>query len=428
MIGVGEVLVGYIWRLVPLAGLLVCSGFFSASETALFNLSRGELYRMGQSGRAGRLAAGLMRSPRRLLNTLLLANMLVNVAFSAIVAVMVLGVRAEGAPAWMAWAGSLAGLLALIFIGEVCPKALALAYGRRWSLVAAPILRVVQRVLGPVLWAFESVLVFPLMRMVAPAPAGRPDISADELDALLDLSAKQGVIDRDVNSLLQEIFDLREIRVSKIMVPRVDMIACDINAPRAGLVESFTRTRLRRMPVYDGDVDNIVGVVPARRVLLSPQTPMRELVSPPTYVPEAANIERVLLLLRTKRTQMAIVVDEYGGTAGLVTMEDVLEEIVGDIPDPRGADRGPLVRRTGTHEYLIDADLAIHEWTEAFKTDLESREISTIGGFVLLQLGRMAAVGDTVTWRNLLFTVVSMRGRRGRRIGTLRLQLLEHSP
>jgi len=169
-----------------------------------------------------------------------------------------------------------------------------------------------------------------------------------------------------------------------------------------------------------------VGVVPARRLLLSPQTPIRELLSPPTYVPEAANIERVLLHLRTRRTQMAIVVDEYGGTAGLVTMEDVLEEIVGDIPDPRGDDRGPLVRHTGTHEYLIDADLAIHEWTEAFKTDLESREISTIGGFVLLRLGRMAAVGDTVTWRNLLFTVVSMRGRRGRRIGTLRLQLLEH--
>ena len=425
MIGWADFLIRHLWQLVPLAGLLACSAFFSASETAMFNLSRGDLHRMQQSGRSGRMVVMLMRNPRRLLNTLLFGNMLVNVAFTATAAVMVLGLRASGTPAWAVAAASLAPLLALIFFGEVCPKALALSYGHRWALVSAPVLRIARRVLGPVLWVLESLLVFPLMRIVAPAPARRPDISAEELDALLDLSAKQGVIGRDVNTLLQEIFELRDIRVSKIMVPRVDVIAYDINAPRAGLLDLFRRTRLRRIPVYDGDIDHVVGVVHAKRLLLSPQTSMRDLVTAPTYVPEAANIERVLLHLRVSAAQMAIVVDEYGGTAGLVTLEDVLEEIVGDIPDPRDADRGPLVERTGRREYLLDADLAIHEWTEAFKTDLGSREISTIGGFVLSRLGRMAAVGDTVSYRNLLFTVVSMRGRRGRRIGKLRLQLLE---
>ena len=417
-----------LWQWLPLAGLLACSGFFSASETAFFNLSRADLLRLQQGGRPGRIAAALMRNPRRLLNTLLLGNMLVNVAFSAITAVLILGLRAGGAGALAVGAASVAPLLALIFFGEVGPKALAMAIGQRWALVAAGPLAVVERVLGPVLWVLETLLVFPLMRIVAPAPSDRADISADELDALLDLSAKRGAIDHDANALLQEIFELRDIRVAKIMVPRVDVIAYDVNAPRAGLVDLFRRTHLRRIPVYDGDIDHLVGVVPTKRLLLAPHTPMRELVAPLTYVPEAANIERVLLHLRTRHAQMAIVVDEYGGTAGLVTLEDLLEEIVGDIPDPRGADRGPAVQRVGDGEYLLDGDLAIHVWTDAFQMDLGPAPISTIGGFVLSLLGRVPAVGDRAAYRNLRFTVESMTGRRGRRIGKLRLELLEERP
>ena len=148
---------------------------------------------------------------------------------------------------------------------------------------------------------------------------------------------------------------------------------------------------------------------------------IRELLAKAPFVPEAANIERVLLQFRVTRTQMAIVVDEYGGTAGLVTLEDVLHEIVGEIPDPNAAERYH-VERISNREYLIDGELGIHQWADVFPTDLSRRRISTVGGFVTSQLGRMPKVGDRVTHRNLRFIVESMRGRR---IQTLRLELLE---
>ena len=130
----------------------------------------------------------------------------------------------------------------------------------------------------------------------------------------------------------------------------------------------------------------------------------------------------MLLQFRTREAQMAVVVDEYGGTAGVVTLQDVLEEIVGSIPDPHEAARGPAVKKLGEREYLIDANLAIHEWAEAFKTDLSPKRISTVGGFVTSLLGKIAQVGDSAVYRNLQFTVESMRGRR---IAQLRLELLE---
>jgi CBS domain containing-hemolysin-like protein len=216
--------------------------------------------------------------------------------------------------------------------------------------------------------------------------------------------------------------ELTDLRVGDIMVPRVDMICCDIDAPRAGLIRMIQDKRLRRVPVYERDVDHILGVVQAKRVLLSPDRPLREMVVPVPFVPQAANLERTLLQLRVKRSQLAVVVDEYGGTAGLVTLEDILEEMVGDIPDRHGTAAGPPVRKTSPGQYVIDGDLGVHEWDDVFGTDLRRRRISTVGGFVTSLLGRIPAVGDTVEYRNLCFTVLSVRRRR---IEQLQLELRE---
>jgi putative hemolysin len=420
MIAWTDALLAQLWQAIPLAALLCGSAFFSATETALFNLSRGELHRMAAAGAAGRLVVALMRQPRRTLNVLLFANMVVNVAFAAASAVMVLDLRREGLSGWGAGVASLVPLLALIFLGEVCPKTLAFVYSPQWALLSAGPLVVVRRVLGPVVWLVEMLLVWPMTRLAAPRTSRQATISAPELEALLNLSAQRGVIDHDANALLQEIVDLPNIRAGTVMVPRVDVIAHDVNAPRAALVKLLRRTHLRRIPVYDGDLDHLLGVVHAKRVLLNPDVPIRELLRPLTYLPEAANLERALLQLREKRTQMAIVVDEYGGTAGLITLEDILEQIVGDIPDPRGAVRGPAVQRVGEDEYLLDADLSIHEWSDVFETDLDSTQIRTVGGFVMALLGRVPMEGDEATFRNLSFRVESVRGRR---IGRIRLRL-----
>jgi CBS domain containing-hemolysin-like protein len=198
------------------------------------------------------------------------------------------------------------------------------------------------------------------------------------------------------------------------------MITRDLATPRAGLIQTFKETGLTRLPICDGHADNIVGVISSRTLLMSPRTPLRELLEPLTFVPEAASVERLLVGFRAGSTQLAIVVDEYGGTAGLVTLEDILEEIVGDMPDPRELQSQPAVRKIGDELYELNGNLPIHEWADAFEIDLRHRRITSIGGFVTWLLGRIPKIGDTVTYRNLHFTVESLDRRR---IGRLKLQL-----
>jgi len=420
---VASFLADHMGQLLTMAVLLAASGFFSGTETALFSLTRGQLYRLRNSHGAGKLAADLMANANRTLHTLLLGNLLVNVAYAGLSAAMVLDLPAGSA--WLAPVVSLVPLLVLILFGEVAPKMIAHALGEKWALLAAPAAAVIGRTFAPPLWILDRLIVGPMTRILAPQRAGHAHIVNDELASVLALSAKRGIISNDANALLQEIVELTDLKVADVMVPRVDMIACNVDASRSELLDLFARTRLRRIPVYEGEIDNIVGLIHAKHLLLQPDKPLRELVVPVVFVPEAGNVERLLMQFRVRQVQVAIVVDEYGGTAGLVALEDVLEEIVGDIPDPGQAEAEPPVRQLGDKQYLINADLAIHEWADAFKIDLAHRRISTIGGFVTAQLGRIPHVGDEATYRNLRFRVEAMRRKR---ITTLRLDLLEDAP
>jgi len=415
-----EFLSAHGWKVVGQAALLVSSAFFSGSETAVFSLSRSQLYRLSHGGPSGRLVAALAGRPRKLLNTILLGNMLVNTAYTALAAAIAIALAQGpgGLPAWAVGLISLGMLIVLILVGEVAPKVVALALGERLAILVAPPLAFLQKALAPLLWVLQKVIVTPVTLLLAVPPDARGDVSADELAALLKLSARRGILQHDANTLLQEILELKDLRVRDIMVPRVDLAAFDLARPRGELLDLFRRTKFRKVPAFDLSIDNVVGLLHAKRLVLNPAAPLRSLLSPVPFVPLQADLERVLLQFRVTRTQMAIVVDEYGGTAGLVTLEDVLEEIVGDIPAPGEA--GSPVRQVAPGEYLVEGDLAIHEWRDFVRMDLPSRRISTLGGFVLAQLGHVPQVGEQVRFRNLLFTV---EGLRGRRVGTLRVRL-----
>jgi len=410
------------WKLAVLLVLLCWSGFFSGSETAMFNLSRAQLFRFRHGKSLARLTVSLMDNPRRVLNTLLLGNMLVNTAYAAVSAVAILEMGRAGAPGWFVAVAPIIALLVLILFGEVTPKMLAFAAGPRLAPLSAAVLTVLERLFLPILWVLETAMVVPLTRMLAPRHSGRADVSPRELAAILDLSAKRGLIGHDANALLQEIVSLTEIKVGEIMVPRVDMIAYDVEGPPEGLMKLLSATRHRKIPVYQRDLDHILGAVHAKRLLLEPTVPLRSLAVKLPFVPLTANLERLLVLFRVTRTQMAIVVDEYGGTAGLVTLEDVLEQIVGDIAEGHELPHGEAVEQVSDNEYVVDGDLAIHEWAEAFGIDLSSGRISTIGGLVTSLLGRIPRPGDTVTYRNLRFAVESVHRRR---VDKLRIRLLE---
>jgi CBS domain containing-hemolysin-like protein len=405
--------------------LLGWSAFFSGSETALFNLSGAQLERLTASSRpVHRLTASLMRRPRKLLNTILFGNMLVNVSFAAISAYLVHQLHVAAFPTWIVMTFTFAPLVAVILLGEVTPKVLAILTGPSWAVTASPVIAGVGRVLNPLVRVMDSMVIHPLTRILSHRPLQLGGVTGEELSELLELSAKQGLIDHDTSGMLQEVLELTDLRVADIMVPRVDMVCFDVQGPVESLRELFRKTNLRKVPVYKETLDNIIGTVNAKDLLLNPRAQPASLVRMPLFVPETGNLEQLLVQFRRSGRQLAVVVDEYGGTAGLVSLEDVLEEIVGELPDASGEALEAPVRRISDREYLISADLGVHQWADVFKIDLASEHISTLGGFVTSRIGRLAQIGDVVSYRNLRFSVESMRHRR---IGTLRLELLGDS-
>ncbi len=413
----------HLWSIASLGLLLLGSAFFSGSETALFSLSAAHRHTLAESRNwLGRLAVRLTRRPRRLLNTLLLGNMIVNVAFSSTAAVLWLVLQKAGANPWVLGVASLVPLLTLILFGEVMPKMLAYSAAPQWSVIAAGPIFVAQKIMLPVLWVLESVIVSPVAKIIVPHAEESENLSADEFAALMNLSARQGIIDHDAGLLLQEIVGLTNVKAADVMVPRVDVVSYNVDDGAAGLIELFRKSRLGKVPIFEKDLDNVLGVIHAKHLLLTPATPLADLLKPVSFVPESANLDRVLMQFRVTGKQMAIAVDEYGGSAGLITLEDILEEIVGDLPDTGEAELAQPVQKISDKEYLISADLSARQWAEVFRIDLSHHRISTIGGLVVWLMGKIPQVGDTITFRNLLFTAEETQGRRLR---TLRLKFLE---
>ncbi len=403
-------------QVLSMAVLLAASAFASGTETALFSLTRRDIAQLEQS-MSGRVAVGLLKRPRSLLTALLLFNMLVNVAFSATAALIILRIKASGAGALSIIAASVVPLLLLILLGEVTPKMIAYSSSRAWSATVAIPVSFLERVLRPPIVCLDVMVISPLSRIITPPGPARSEITHEELASLMEISAHHAGIPTDTGSMFREIVELANLKVRDVMVPRTDMITCDIDGEPEALVALVRETGLRKVPVRGAAQDEIIGVIYARDLLLKPGTPLADLLSPVFFVPESATLEKVMPLFREKKMQFALVVDEYGSTAGLVTLEDILEEIVGDIRDRHEIDTPPTVQQCGEDEYRVTGDLAIHEWVGVFKIEESvGRRIHTFAGLVAYLLGRIPSPGDTVRWKNLSMTVESVRRRRAERI------------
>ena len=422
---IGQFLTAEILHVLVLAALLGVGAFFSGAETALFALSPGDLFEMARDRRRlVRLAALLMRRPDNVLTTVLLGTNVSNIIYFVSSTLLVVKVRQVEHGLFWASAVSIASLLAVILLSEILPKAVCFLIPRRLAPLAAAGLAPMGRLLGPAHRFLMKWLINPMTRLLAPARRHDAGLTAEEMGALLTLSQKRGLISDDETALLQEVLELTELRAGDIMVPRVDVVAFDADGSREDLIDLMRRTRINKVPVYEGDLDHVVGIVQAKALLSEPDRSPRELLRPVEHIPESAALERVLVGFRKTRRQLVVVVDEYGGTAGIVTLKDVLEEIVGDIVDAREPDRGASVTQVGPAEWLVDGDLAIHEWADAFPTDLHGARFSTVGGFVISMLGRLPEVGQTARHRNVTFVVEAVRRHR---IAMLRVRLEEES-
>jgi putative hemolysin len=417
-------------HLLTMAALLAASAYFSASETALFNLSREQLRKFRAARSPFRhLAARLMDDPRRVLVTILFGNMIVNTGFFVTSVSLITRAAAADPDHSAAWASGigLSSLIILILCGEILPKSISAAMPERLAPAAAPPLVALGYIVAPIRFVLGQVIVQPLTRLAAAGSrAPHAFVTKDELQAIVEVAAREGIVTTQESDMLADILDLGEMKVREVMLPRVEVVGCDRVTPMSVVLAVFRKTRMTKMVVFESAIDNIVGVVYAKTAFLSPDRSLTDLVQPVHFVPESKTVEGLLKDFRTRKIQFAVAVDEYGGVAGIVSLEDCLEQIVGNIEDETDRPAVEEVRQAGASEYLLAGNLSIRSWADAFDMDLpnDGGRYATVGGFVTSLLGRMPRPGDTVAWRNLVFSVEEVRRHRVTRV---RLRLADES-
>ncbi len=384
---------------------------FSGSETALFSLPPDEIRRMeGAAGSRGAVGRLLSR-PKLLLTTVLFGNMVVNVMFFSVSFVLIMDYRELLGPTGSALL-ALGSLLFVVVFCELLPKNLAVSFARPASRIAAVPLLTFQRVFWPFIFTLEKVTDW-ISALFGRHLRPEPFIRAEELTDLIELSEREGVLDEDLSEMMSEVVKLSDTALRAVMVPRVDAVCFDIADAPEVLERLFRRSKHTLIPVYERRMDNMLGVIHAKDFLLREEgAGLRELIGPIPFLPETATVEEVLRHLRTQHARMAFVVDEYGAVEGLITIEDILEEIVGEITDEFDAEEAPAVQRLDERRFRLRGNLSVREWHEAFEMETPELSVDTIGGLVMALLDRVPRAGDRVRYRNLELTVEKTRGRR----------------
>jgi putative hemolysin len=404
-----------------LAVLLSLSAFFSCAGTAVFSLSRLDLGRLrAQGGRLRVWAADLRRRSDALLIAVRLGNTAVNVLYFSVAAVIAISLEREGF--FLAGvAFSVAAFFAVVLFGEVIPQTVAVQFPRGVSLAAALPLTVFVASLEP-LRSLLGTLDRTFYRIVTRRIPPPPHLTEDEIRALIQLGQQEGQLDRDEGRLIRESLELAHVTVKHIMVPRVDIVAFPVTGKREDLIAQGAATKKTKVPVYEGSRDHVVGIVKVKNLYLYPDKELRSLVEPILFVPESMAAAELMRQFIEQHRARAIVVDEYGGTEGLVTLEDVLEEIVGDIRDEYDT-TAPAYRKVAEGVWDLSGSLSVREWAPVLGGDVASGRIRTFSGYITARLGRVPRKDDVVRQGNLELRVLEC-GRR--RVGRVRIRF--HPP
>lgn len=402
----------HLWQIITMMILLACSAFFSGAETAFFNLPRRQVRRYKKSSiPLERLTARVLTDPNRFLTALLFGNMTVNVLFFAISSTLSVQIGQSNGPL-AATVTAAVCFFVLLLGGEMLPKSLAYSNSRRVCLLASPTCYILLRVLGPLLRWMDFLLIQPIVRLFVHSRKS-DGVSVNQLRALLDTSRRRGLISRDENLLMDEILKFSVLKTRHVMQPRVEMPACAINAPAGEVIRRMRQQRIVKMPVYTRSIDTIVGLVHFRDLLLKPGRSIASMVRTVRFVPEQKTVESLVEFFRQTRTDTAIVVDEYGGIAGLITIEDVLEQIVGEIEDEHDADDDDgNIKPFDDTGYLVKALTPIEDFNAYFDAGFSDDEFDTIGGIVTQHFGHLPAKDESIVIDGFNFKVLSADNRR----------------
>ena len=401
---------------VAIVVLLALSAFFSGSEIAIFSLERHQLSVLLEAGEdadpRARVLQRLRENPHRLLVTILVGNNMVNIAMASIASVLL---AATVSPE-VAIVVTTLGMSALVLIfGEITPKSYGVANAERVALRVAGPITTIERLLFPLVVFFDVV-----SRMLNRVTGGgedieRPYVTREEIEALLKTGERVGAIDEAEHEMVEGVFDLSTTTAREVMVPRVNLVAVDVETSLDDLIEVCATNRLTRVPVYQGTLDNVVGIADIRDAerAVREGRDLEDVLLPTLQVPEGREIDDLLSEMQAERVTMVIVRDEFGETEGILTVEDILEEIVGEIFEV-GEER--FIRPT-TDGLLVKGEVTVGEVNDALGVDLTTEgEFETVAGLINAELGRIGDVGDRIVVNGVVLAVDRVDGHRIRRV------------
>jgi CBS domain containing-hemolysin-like protein len=411
-----------VWTLVVVVVLTAVAAFLAAAETSLTRMSRARAMHLTEEQRRGaRQLLALVEQPARFLNLVLLLVLVVQFFATALFTSVMS--RLVGGGLGVAIAATAMTILTFIF-AEVAPKTYAVQQTDRAALAVAPFVYLLTRlpVLGPL-----TRLLIAIGNVVTPGKGLKsgPFVSEDEIKALVDEAERDEVIEEEEREMIHSVFEFGDTILREVMVPRPDMVAVPVATSLQEVLELILRTGFSRIPVYQRDIDDVVGLAYAKDVLRrlhdgQADKPLADILRPAPFMPESMRAAECLREMRRRKSHMVIVIDEYGGTAGLVTIEDLLEEIVGEIADEYDSEE-PNVEPLPDGDYRVNARLGIDEVNELLDVELPSTEWDSIGGLLFNLVGGVPREGQEVEFQGLRLRAERVQGRR---IGRVRIHRL----
>ena len=394
-----------------LLGMVICiilSGYFSATETAFSSLNKTRIKYMAEKGsKRAKRTLQLADNYDKLIATILIGNNIVNISTASIGTLLFVDLMGQELGATVS---TVVVTIVVLIFGEITPKSIAKDYPEKFAMFSAPMI-------GALLWLFSPLnFLFSLWKKLVALLFHSDEedkMSQEELLLLLEEVEQEGAIDKSEGTLLRNAVEFGDLEVQSILTHRVDLEAVELSATKEEIAAKFTETRFSRLLVYEETIDKIVGVLHLKDFYdgmgINPK-PLREIMTPPLFIHQTEKVDDLLQLLKANKSHIAVVIDEYGGTLGIVTMEDILEELVGEIWDEHDEVEEPF-RQLSENTYLVDCTVTLDDFCDFFDVKSDSESVS-LGGWIMDEMQRIPEKGDQFTYENLTITATEIDDHR----------------
>lgn len=412
-------------QLIILFVLLLLSAFFSSAETALTTVNRIRIRTLAEEGskRADTVLA-ITDDSGKMLSAILIGNNIVNLSAASLTTSLAYSFGGS----MVAIASGILTVLILLF-GEITPKTMATIHAEKMALIYAPVISIFMKIMTPAIFIINGLSIGVLFLLRVDPNAKNNIMTENELRTIVDVSHEDGVIESDERQMINNVFDLGDARAKDVMVPRVHVTFADIDSTYEELIEIFREDKYTRLPVFKDTTDNVVGTINMKDLLLYDNTNgfhISDILREAYFTYEYKSISELLVEMRQASFNIAIVLDEYGETAGLITLEDILEEIVGEIHDEYDENEEDFIQEIDEREYIVEGSTNLDDLNDRLELDLRSEEYDSLGGFIIERLDRLPEEGDRIDTEDGIHMIVERLDKN--RIELVHLYLPEATP